>query len=150
MVLHAPHGVEVVKQMAKLVYGLGYNLLVLSKPTSAAAQTGVPEASRLAFKLGRGLLIVPDIKDAIELIQPTETLFFVENKKAEPYREEDVCLKVKSGDTVALFFSGLEPGFSAKETEHGKAVRLNLPGEVGCIGLAAIVLYGLRQKLLAL
>ena len=140
---------EVVKQMARVVYGLGYNMLVLSKPTSAAAQSGIPEASRIAFKMGKSLLVVPDIKDAMELLQPSLALFFMEGRKGEPYSEEEVCLKVREGGTVALFFSGAEPGFSSKEVEHGRPVRLDLPGEVGCIGLAAIVLHGLRSRLLA-
>ncbi|RLF11165.1 MAG: hypothetical protein DRJ98_04315 [Thermoprotei archaeon] len=147
VVLHNAHGVEIVKQMARLVYGFGLSLFVLSKPTSAAAQTGVPEVHRLAFKLGKGLLVVPDVNDALELIKPSEALFFVEKSRGELFSEEEVVSKLREGGVVAFFFSGSEPGFSSKELEVGKPVHLGTPGEIGCIGSAAIALHRTVKRL---
>lgn len=147
VVLHGAHGVEVVRQIAKLTYGIGAGLLVLSKPTSAAAQTAVPEVGRLAFKRGKGFLVVPDISDVLELLSPVKALFFVEGNRGEMFNEDEVVEGLRKG-YVALFFSAAEPGFSMKELEGKQVVNLGLPGEVGCVATASIALFKVWLKLI--
>ncbi len=146
VVLHGAHGVEVVKQLAKVTFGFGAGLFVLSKPTSAAAQTAVPEVGRLAFKQGRGFLVVPDLADVQELLSPALSLFFVEGERGEPFSEDEVLDALRRG-YVAMFFSASEPGFSLKELERGRPVNLKLPGEVGCVATASIALFKVWSKL---
>ncbi|MCX8204242.1 MAG: RecB-family nuclease [Candidatus Nezhaarchaeota archaeon] len=146
VILHGAHGVEIVKQMAKLTYGLGFNLFILSKPTSAAAQLAVPEVSKLAFKKGKGFLVVPDIVDVLELLSPVKALFFVEGTRGEMFSEDEVVEALKDGH-VALFFSAVEPGFSLREMEKGRVVCFKLPDEIGCIAMAAITLFKVWNKL---
>ena len=147
VILHGAHGVEVVKQFAKLAYGFESGLFVLSKPTSAAAQIAVPEVSKLAFKQGKRFLVVPDIDDVLELLAPSVSLFFVEGGKGEAFNEEEVVAALKAGQVVSLFFSASEPGFSSKELERGKTVSLGPLGEVGCLALASIALFRVWSKL---
>lgn len=145
VVLHGAHGVEVVKQVAKLAYGIGAGLFVLSKPTSAAAQTAVPEVGKLAFKQGKGFLVVPDINDVLELLSPVKALFFIEGGRGEMFDEGEVVEGLRKG-YVALFFSAAEPGFSMKELEGRRVVSLRLPGEVGCVATASIALFKVWLK----
>ncbi|MEM4699388.1 MAG: RecB-family nuclease [Candidatus Nezhaarchaeales archaeon] len=146
VVLHGAHGVEIVRQMAKLTYGLGFSLFVLSKPTSAAAQLAVPEVSKIAFKRGKALLVAPDIVDVLELLSPVKVLFFAEGMKGEMFNEDKVIEALKDG-YVTLFFSAAEPGFSLKEVEKGETVSLKLPDEIGCVAMAAIALFKLRARI---
>lgn len=148
VVLHGAHGVEIVRQMAKLAYGLGSGLFILSKPTSAAAQLAVPEVSKLAFKKGKVLLVVPDIADVIELLSPVKSLFFAEGMRGEMFDEDDVIESLKTG-YVALFFSAAEPGFSSKEAERGRIVGFKFHDEIGCIAMAAIALFRIWSKLIS-
>ncbi|MEM2757298.1 MAG: RecB-family nuclease, partial [Sulfolobales archaeon] len=54
--------------VAKVVYNFEYsniiNTLVITKPVGSAAQVGIPEISKLAYKLGRTLVILPSINEA--------------------------------------------------------------------------------------
>ncbi|MHA2041905.1 MAG: RecB-family nuclease, partial [Candidatus Thorarchaeota archaeon] len=51
VVLHNVHAVSKVIETAQVVYGLGLPNYLVSKAEGSAAQTGVPEANRLAMKM---------------------------------------------------------------------------------------------------
>jgi len=135
--------------MAKVVYGLGFDTLIVSRAYGAAAQSGVPEAQKLALKKSKNFFYVSDLTDVIEVFNPSLVLLFVPREYAEEeFDAMSVAESLKRGDVVILIFGGAEPGLSKKELELGKAMYVKGIDEyIGSTGFAAIVLYLLKQVL---
>jgi SpoU rRNA methylase family enzyme len=139
-VIHNVSSVQRVVDMARLVYSLGLDELVVSKAYGAAAQHGIPEASRLALKLGKTLVVLPDLKDAIELLRPDEVLII----SFEHAKERTLDFSDLKSNVLAVVFSGSEPDFSPEEIRLGKTIYIpGATGRLGPIAEAGIVLYAL-------
>lgn len=63
-----------VVEFAKVVYGFGVKNLVLTHVYGSAAQQGVPEAFKIALKYSSSLVVLPTIKDAVDLFKPDNIL----------------------------------------------------------------------------
>lgn len=143
--LHNVYSQQRVIEVAKVAYGLGYRVFVVTKASGSAAQVGIPEAQKLALKLDRALIYLPDLPDAIELLKP-EKVFLVLTRKYAPTPISE-AVKDVSGKMLVVF-GGAEPGLSKKELELGVAVHPDgIVEDVGSTGLAAISLYLLRTLL---
>ena len=146
--LHNVHSVQRVIEMAKICYGLGIGTIIISKAVGTAAQTGVPEAQKIAIRLGRKLIFVPDIQDAIDLLKPDEILLFAPKPYGrEPFNPDEVAEKASKGQLVMLVFGGLDPGLSSRELSLGRAVYIETQSPIGSIGTAAIAIYLLLRSL---
>ncbi|MEM4576857.1 MAG: RecB-family nuclease [Candidatus Nezhaarchaeales archaeon] len=140
-VLHNVFSAEVVKQFAKLCYGLGFKTIVISKPSGAAAQAGLPEAQKLALKKGRALIVLSGLEDLIELFKPSQIVFITPKKYAkEPLDVERITSETRRGP-VAVIFGGSEPGISIKEMELGIPMHINVEDDLGPLGFASITLF---------
>ncbi len=146
-VVHNVSSVQRLLDFARLVYGLGLNTLVASKVYGAAAQSGVPEAMRFAFKLNRGLLVLSGLEDVLELLKPDVTLI-VSSEYAVEYIDP-FNPPVYPG-RVLIVFNGGEPDFSAGEAGFGRPVYVKgVSGRLGAIAEASLILYPLlfRKRL---
>lgn len=142
-VLHNVYSQQRVVEVARVVYGLGFRVFVVTKASGSAAQAGVPEAQKLALKLGKVFAYLPDLSDAIEVFKPTQVLLFITKKYAQAPLSEAV--KGLAGRVMAVF-GGSDPGLSKRELEIGLAVYPdNVEEDVGSTGLVAISLYLLRS-----
>jgi len=140
--LHNVYSQQRVVEVAKVVYGLGFKVFVVTKAVGSAAQAGVPEAQKLALKLDKAFIYLPDLPDAIEILKPDRVLLVLPRKYAPTPISEAV--KEASGKIVVVF-GGAEPGLTRKELELGLAVHPDgVEEDVGTTGLAAISLYLLR------
>ncbi|MEM2304915.1 MAG: RecB-family nuclease, partial [Candidatus Methanomethylicia archaeon] len=81
--LHNVHSVYKIVEIAKLCDVFNVDLLVISRAVGSAAQQGISEASKLIFKSNKILLVVNDLKEAIDLIKP----FKVYLLSAKPYAQ---------------------------------------------------------------
>ncbi|ABW01493.1 RecB-family nuclease [Caldivirga maquilingensis] len=63
-----------VVEFAKVAYGFGVKNLVLTHVYGSAAQQGVPEAFKIALKYSSSLVVLPTIKDAVDLFKPDNIL----------------------------------------------------------------------------
>ena len=105
-----------VLESAKLVYGLGYRSFIVSKASGSAAQSGVPDAQKLAIKHNRVFLFLYDIDDVLEILKPDEVLTVTSGKYGgTPLSQIINRLKGR----VVIIFGGLEPGLSSRELEKG-------------------------------
>jgi SpoU rRNA methylase family enzyme len=139
-VIHNVSSVQRVVDMARLVYSLGLDELVVSKAYGAAAQHGIPEAMRIALKAGKSLLVLPDLDDAVELLRPDEVLI-VSFERAE-LRDVEELIKGLEHKNVMVVFNGGEPDFSPEELKLGKTIYLpNVKARLGPIAEAGILLY---------
>ncbi len=142
-VLHNVMSVQKIQEIAKLVYGLGFKTLVISRALGSAAQVGVPEAQKIAIKLGRNLLYLGDIDDVIDIFKPDFSLFIMPKKYgSKPLSNIITELRGK----VLVIIGGTEPGLSSRELSKGLAVfPEGIDEDIGTVGLMAITLYILRK-----
>jgi len=125
--------------LAKVVFSLGdMNVLVTSRVTGMAAQTGVPEVMRYAYKLRKSFLVFPSLQDAIDLLKPDEVLLLVPEGFPEA---ESLISKVTQDKRLLLVISGSEDGFTRADLGLGDAVYL--PGVKEFLPSAALVAIAL-------
>ncbi|GAB6148388.1 RecB-family nuclease [Stetteria hydrogenophila] len=138
-VLHNVSSIQRLVDTARLVYSLGLGELVVTKAYGAAAQHGLAEVGRLAYKLDRSFFILPDLKDAVELVRPDRVLVVtLEHARARidpanPPRLEGVVL---------VAFNGGDPDFTAQEAALGEPVYIEgVDRRLGAPAEAALTLY---------
>ncbi len=74
-VIHNPASVQKLLDAVRVSLGFGVRTIVVTKAVGTAAQQGIPEAFRLVLKSGVALVVLPDIKDAVELLRPDNIYF---------------------------------------------------------------------------
>lgn len=138
-VLHNVMSAYRIIESAKIVYGLGFRIFVVSKASGSAAQSGLPEAQRIAIRFNRNLVFLKDIDDVIEIFRPIRMLMVL------PGKYGGVPLSDLEGDLkkgAILVFGGSEPGLSKREIEKGTLVYPDYVTEdLSPTGLLAITLY---------
>ncbi len=146
IVFHEVSSVQRLQDMAKLAYGFANEtILVVTKPSGAAAQIGIPEIGRLAYRNNKPLIVLPDIKDAIELLKP-KIVLTISDKYGEPLSIDKIAeILSNSNDTVMIIASGTETGLSKEEAYLGKPIKPPTQGDIGPIASTAILLYILEE-----
>jgi SpoU rRNA methylase family enzyme len=138
-VLHNVRSVQRVVDMARVAYALDYDKLVVTKAYGGAAQSGVPEAMRLALREGRSLIVLPDLSDAVELLKP-DRILIVSRDYAEEYISPARIPKLEG--RVMIAFSGSDPDFTIEEVKLGTPVYIEKAlGRLGPVAEASIILY---------
>jgi len=141
-VLHGVYSPQKVLECARLAYGLGFKSIVISKAMGSAAQSGVPEAQKLALKLGRSLLYLADIDDVLDLLSPRAVYTVAPPPYAENVLDPGKIAREAEESRVVIVFGGSDPGLSRRELEKGTPVHPpGIEGDVGTLGLMAITLY---------
>ena len=137
VVYHDVHSVAKLQEVARIVFAHeGVDTFVISRPQGTAAQTGVPEVHLAAAKKGKKILVVPDLKDAVEVLRPRKV--FVITRKAE---KEFDPKEVRPEDMVVV--AGTEPD-ATKFDIDGWEPRKVTPEGMGDVGYVATVLCMLR------
>ena len=146
IVLHNTHAVSKVIDTAQVVYGLGFDNFIVSKAEGSAAQTGVPEANKLAMKMNRRFMVLPSLKDVIELLGIEKPLL-ITSPVLTKERIDLNSLKsnVSSKDKLVIVVSGSNSSFSRKEMDLGKCTSLDAKIDIGPSGTIAVILYGLLE-----
>ena len=109
---------------AKVVFSVKSGLVrgfVAVKVTGMAAQTGIPEVTRMAYKLGKVFIVLPTLNDFIDIIKPTKTLLVVEEGKSKVTLNE---ININTDDRLAIVVSGVEDGFTRQELGLGEPVTI--------------------------
>ncbi len=139
-VIHNVSSVQRIVDTARLVYSMGLNTLVVSKAYGGAAQSGVPEAMKLALKMGRTLVVLPDLSDAIDLLQPETVVLITRDFAKERVKPSQVEVRGKT----MIVVSGSEPEFSPQELRLGRPLYIaGLERKVGAVAELALMLYGI-------
>ncbi|MCE4613199.1 MAG: RecB-family nuclease [Desulfurococcales archaeon] len=135
--------VQKLVDMARLVYSMGFKVLVATRVYGAAAQSGVPEATRIALKHGGSLLVLQDIDDAIDLLKP-RSVYIVTSDYAERKVNPE---EFNPDDGSLLAFNGGEPDFTLEEARKGQPIYLaGLEQRIGPIAEASILLYSVKRR----
>ena len=137
LVLHNVSSTQRIIDFAKLAFNMNINYFIITKVGGVGAQAGIPEVSKLAYKNNKPFIVLPDLKDAIELFKPDSVLIFTQT--AEKTFSKDL---IKDKNRVMLVFSGSEVGFNKLELNLGEPVKIEgLNGEISSVALAGIVVY---------
>ncbi len=145
VVLHDVHAVSKVLDTAQVVYGLGFKNFLVSKAEGSAAQTGVPEANRLAMKMKGSFMVLPHLSDVIEVLGVDRPIL-ITSPVLEKTRLDirSLANRVNSEERVVIVFSGSNSSFSRKEMDMGECFSLDARVDIGPSGSAAVVLHGLN------
>lgn len=149
IVLHNVHSVYRLVEMAKLCDIFDINLFVVSRAIGSAAQQGIPEVSKLIFRSNRTLLIVNDLKEAINLLKPSRVYLLSVRPYAQTPLDISILLKQLSQEDIMIVFSGIDSGFSKNELVLGEPVFLEflVNEDPGPIAAAAIILYEIKRRI---
>jgi SpoU rRNA methylase family enzyme len=147
VVLHNVHSVSRLVETAQVVYGLDFNNFVVTRAEGSAAQSGVPDANRLAIKMKRNFTVLPDLRDAMELFEVDKPLMLVSPVLTkERINLDEVKERVNSGERMIIALSGSTSSFSRKEMDLGECISLDAKFDIGPAGTAAVILYNLQSK----
>jgi len=148
VVLHNVHAVSKVIDTAQVVYGLGFKNFVISKPEGTAAQTGVPDANKLAMKMRSNFMVLPDLSDVIELLEVDRPLLLVSPLLTKTrVNLAALSQRVKSGERLVIVVSGSNSSFSRKEMDLGECASLDAHFDIGPAGTVSVTLYALKHGL---
>jgi SpoU rRNA methylase family enzyme len=133
--------------MAKLVYGLGFRQLIVVKAYGAAAASGIPEANRMALKLGKGFAVLPSLRDFVDLYNPAR-IVVVSREYGEPMAPDEIAAKLRTAEKpAALIFGGIDPAPGKEAINMGEAVYIAATEtRLGPVAEAAIILEALRKQ----
>ncbi|TXT56748.1 MAG: hypothetical protein BAJATHORv1_20341 [Candidatus Thorarchaeota archaeon] len=146
VVLHNVHSVSKVMDTAQVVFSLGFSNFVVTKAEGSAAQTGVPEANKLALKMKRNFIVMPSLIDVIELLG-VDRLIMIPSPVLTKNRIDftELCSKAQSGERLVLVVSGSNSSFSRKEMDLGDCTSLDAQYDIGPAGTVAVVLYSVKS-----
>jgi len=147
VVLHNVHSASKTIETAQVVYGLGFSNFVVSKAEGSAAQAGVPDANRLAMKMKQNFMVLPDLKDVLEVLSIEHPLLITSPVLTKERLDLDqLSERANSGERIVIMLSGSNSSFSRKEMDLGECRSLHARVDVGPSGTAAIILYALTMK----
>ncbi|KSW12134.1 hypothetical protein CF15_05040 [Pyrodictium occultum] len=147
VVVHDVSSAQRLIDMAKLVYGLGFTHLVATKVYGAAASSGVPEAMRLALRLGRSFSVLPSVKDAVEILSPGR-IVVVSREYGEPVDPWSYAEKLAGEESLMIVLGGIDAAPGRDVAGLGEAVYpVGSEGRLTPVAEAALLLYPLARRI---
>lgn len=144
LALYSPSSVQKVVDFVKLAYSVEGVTPVILRPMGAGAQIGVPEAYKISYKLGRPLVILPEVKDLFEVLGVRELFYIDEGGDEVP---PEVLRGAAASGACAIMFSSGEMEPSKKELEGARAIWIRgVPRGFPPIAQAAVVIYELQKS----
>jgi len=153
IVLHNVHSVQRVTDIVKVVKEFKniVSALIITKAIGAAAQSGVPEAFKIAFKENLKVIYLQDLNDIVELVNPEKIYLVTPLSPQENISSiQDVISDIRENKRVILVFCGIDTGFTRSELKIGKPLFIErLKGHIGPIGEASIILYEISKLIMS-
>ena len=145
ILIHDVSSAQRLIDFAKLVYGLGFKILVASKVYGAAASSGIPEVMRLAIRKGKIFTVLSEAKEAVELFEP-EKVVVVSREYGEPIEPNDLASKLGDYRKTLIIFGGIDPAPGKDVVGLGEAVYpIATESRLGPVAEAALLLYPLSR-----
>lgn len=144
VVLHNVHSASKTIETAQVVYGLGFPNFVVSKAEGSAAQAGVPDANRLAMKMKHNFMVLPDLKDVLEVLNVEHPLLVTSPVLTKERLDlNQLSEQAESGERIVIVLTASNSSFSRKEMDLGECRSLDARVDIGPSGTAAVILYAL-------
>ncbi len=145
IVLHNVHSAAKVIDTAQVVYGMDYHNFIISRAEGSAAQNGVPDANKLAMKMKKNFIVLPDLKDVLELLEVEKPIMIASPVLTkERVNLGELKNAVEAGERIVIILSGSSSSFSRKEMDLGECVSLDARVDIGPAGTAAIILHAVK------
>lgn len=136
------YSIQKMREMAHLIIGFNLKTMIIAKAVGSAAQTGVPDVNKMLIKNRKNLIVLQDLPDVIEIINPSKIVLFAPKPYAKKeFSGTEIVSELSDGKKVLLVVGGSEPGLSKRELDLGDVVYLNVAGDLGTIGTAAVAIY---------
>lgn len=146
LIAYAPSSPQRLQDLAKLAFSMSIvSAFVVVKPVGMAAQIGVPEVFKLAYKLNKIFLVFPKLQDLKEILSIEDIVFVMNNVD----NALDLCEIELSSNSVGIVVQAGETIFTKEELAIGKIVKITeidsyrIPNAVAD---AAIVLSKLYKR----
>ncbi|MCI2415598.1 MAG: RecB-family nuclease [Candidatus Aramenus sp.] len=140
--LHNATSYQRLMEFSRAAFTFNVKYLVLTKVGGTAAQSGVPDLSKIAFKSGKSFIVLPDLKDAIDLLKP-DYVYLVSSSAGEELSVEGI----DADKNVLIVFPGIESGFTKIEQSLGKVVKLpGLEADPGPVASLGALMYCVVSK----
>ena len=136
--------IDAVKTAYSIESGPRIKAFIVTKVTGMAAQTGLPEASRYTYKLGKPLIILPTLKDAIELLNPARIILITKRSDNSKSLED---VEVSGSDTLMIVVSGSDSEFAKSELALGDHFHIPLFTFLTPSASIALSYYIIKRKL---
>lgn len=122
LVAYAPSSPHRLQDLAKLAFSMNLvTAFIVIKPTGIAAQTGVPEISRLAYKLDKRFLVLPKLQDLKDIINIDQIFFVTHIDEAL-----DLCDIIFDRDkSMSIVIQAGETPLSKEDLALGRAIKLS-------------------------
>jgi SpoU rRNA methylase family enzyme len=147
VILHNVHSASKTIETAQVVYALGFPNYVVSKAEGSAAQSGVPDANRLAIKMKQNFMVLPDLKDVLDLFNFEYAILVTSPKLVKEHVDmSQLAQRAMNGEKIAIILSGSNSSFSRKEMDLGDCKSLEAKVDLGPAGSTAIILYSLLKQ----
>ncbi|NON62135.1 RecB-family nuclease, partial [Acidianus sp. RZ1] len=122
-------------EFVKTAFSFNIKSIVITRVSGTAAQSGIPEIGKIAFKEGKSLIILPDLKDAIEVIRP-DSIFLISQSAEMEFNLKNI----ENKSLIYIVFSGSEGGFSRIEQSMGTLTKIpRLNREIPPVALLSIL-----------
>lgn len=142
LALYAPSSVQKLLDFLKAVYAGNFTPVIV-KPYGAAAQVGIPEAHKISYKLGKPLIVLPEISDLVQVLG-CDCLYYI-SEEGEEVDLSSLLIGKSCGKSVILLSSGeMEP--SRRELEKARTVWIrNIPRGMPSTSVVGIIVYELLR-----
>jgi len=135
--LYAPSSVQKLLEFVKTVYTVPELIPVIIKPYGAAAQVGVPEAYKISYKLGKPLVILPEIRDLVDVLACNHIYYFDESGALI-----DLFSIILNNEKKAIVISSGEHEPSPREIGNASIVwPSNIPRGMPSLAIIGILVY---------
>jgi SpoU rRNA methylase family enzyme len=129
----------------KIGSAMGVKEFAYTKIYGAAAQTGIPDAFKFAYKNGLSLIVMPTLEDYAETVKPDLLLLFT--GKGEELSKVLGSDSNKDRKRISLVFDGSEAGFDPIERKLGIQVYIeDVPGGLPVLSEVSLALYILNRN----
>lgn len=143
MVLYNVSSVHKVIDFVKTIYAFNTMVPVIVKPLGAAAQIGVPEANKFAYKLNKPLIILPELEDIINVLNVSKN-YMVSGRGTKKSLEE--FIRMVCSDSVAITINGGDTDFTNQELEYGTPINIvDIPLSISSTAIAGIIAYEIAK-----
>jgi len=139
--IHNVSSVHKLVEFARIAYGFGLRTLIATRVHGAAAQQGIAEVMKYAVRQGNSFIVLPDIKDAVEVIGPDKVVYLTKfDKDTKPIWEVDL------GGKSLLVVNGIDMPFLKHEILPGSTLAHVIDRDIGSLGFLSIALYIIRER----
>jgi len=136
--LYSPSSPQRLVDCAKVAFSTDLiAALVVIKPVGMAAQVGLAEVSKMAYKMGKNLVILSQIEELVEVLDVDRVLYLVHDPNAQ--RLSEVLKALGSNRKICIVIPGGEGALPKSDVVRGELVRHSLP-QIGNVPAADVAL----------